>query len=178
MVEDLLEKLCVTDWDIAATSTETAYHPGRCAVLSIDGKTLGIIGEIHPKVTENYGMNCRVFSFTLDVDLLFQNAHTEKTYQPLPKFPAVTRDLALICNDKTPVRALEQAIRTGAGALLEKIELFDVYRGEQIEKGKKSVAFRVTLRSPESTLTEEQITKAMKQAIQELENIGAVLRSS
>lgn len=178
MVEDLLEKLSVTDWDIAASSTETAYHPGRCAVLSIDGKALGIIGEIHPKVTENYGMDCRVISFTLDAELLFQNAHTEKTYHPLPKFPAVARDLALICDDKTPVRTLEQAIRAGAGSLLEKTELFDVYRGEQIEKGKKSVAFRVMLRSAENTLTEEQITKAMKRAVQQLEKIGAVLRSS
>ena len=177
MVEALLEKLSVTGWEIAASSEEFSYHPGRCAVLSIGGRPLGVIGELHPKAAENYGMDCRVVSFTLDVDTLFQNAGTEKIYHPLPRFPAVARDLAVTCGDKIPVLALEQAIRTGAGALLEKIELFDVYRGEQIEKGKKSAAFRIVLRSAESTLTDEQITAAMKRAVKELEKIGAVLRS-
>ncbi|OCN03262.1 phenylalanine--tRNA ligase subunit beta [Clostridium sp. W14A] len=177
MVEDLLEKLNVTEWDISAATEEFAYHPGRCAALSIGGNPLGIIGEIHPKVMENYGMDCRAVSFTLDVDSLFQNAGMDKTYRPLPKFPAVARDLALICEDKTPVMSLEKAIRIGAGSLLERIELFDVYRGEQIEKGRKSVAFRIVLRSPDSTLTEEQITAAMTRAVKELENIGAILRS-
>ncbi|MCI1964560.1 MAG: phenylalanine--tRNA ligase subunit beta [Oscillospiraceae bacterium] len=177
MVEDLLEKLNVTGWDITASSEEFSYHPGRCAVLSIDGKPFGVIGEMHPKATENYGMDCRVLSFTLDVDTLFAHTKIEKTYRPLPKFPAVERDLALICEDKIPVIALEHAIRAGAGALLEKIRLFDVYRGEQIEKGKKSVAFRVVLRSCDNTLTEEQINAAMKKAVKQLEKIGASLRS-
>lgn len=177
MVEDLLEKLSITDWEIAASSEEFSYHPGRCAVLSIGGKPFGVIGELHPKAAENYGMDCRVISFTLDVDTLFQNARMEKAYRPLPKFPAVARDLAVTCGDKIPVLALEQAIRAGAGPLLERIELFDVYRGEQIEKGKKSAAFRVVLRSSGGTLTEEQITTAMKKAVKELESIGAILRS-
>jgi phenylalanyl-tRNA synthetase beta chain len=177
MVEDLLEKLSVTDWEIAASSQEFSYHPGRCAVLSFGGKPLGVIGELHPKAVENYGMDCRVFSFTLDVDTLFENARMEKAYRPLPKFPAVERDLALICDEQIPVIALEQAIRIGAGPLLERIKLFDVYRGEQIDEGKKSVAFRVVLRSADGTLTEEQITAAMSRAVQELEKIGAVLRS-
>ncbi|WP_326974545.1 phenylalanine--tRNA ligase subunit beta [Caproicibacter sp. BJN0012] len=177
MVEDLLEKLSVTGWDIAASSEEFSYHPGRCAVLSIGGSPFGVIGELHPKAAKNYGMDCRVISFTLDVDTLYQNAKIEKIYRPLPKFPAVERDLALICDDRIPVMTLERAIRSGTGPLLEKIELFDVYRGEQIEKGKKSAAFRVVLRSSSGTLTEDQITAAMKRAVKELESIGAVLRS-
>ncbi|QAT50010.1 phenylalanine--tRNA ligase subunit beta [Caproiciproducens sp. NJN-50] len=177
MVEDLLEKLSVTGWDIAASSDEFSYHPGRCAVLSIGGSLFGVIGELHPKAAENYGMDCRVISFTLDVDTLYQYAKMEKIYRPLPRFPAVERDLALICDDRIPVMTLERAIRSGIGPLLEKIELFDVYRGEQIEKGKKSAAFRVVLRSSSGTLTEDQITAAMKRAVRELESIGAVLRS-
>ena len=115
------------------------------------GQRLGVIGEIHPEVAENYGIDERVYCFTLDVDLLFANAKTDKTYTPLPKFPAVTRDLALLCDDAIPVLDLEKAIVRGAGNLLEKIKLFDVYKGAQIEAGKKSVAFNIVLRSSDST---------------------------
>ena len=140
MAEQLLEKLSVTNYDIAASSEEYSYHPGRCAVLTIGGQRLGVIGEIHPEVAENYGIDERVYCFTLDVDMLFANAKTDKTYTPLPKFPAVTRDLALLCDDAIPVLDLEKAIVRGAGNLLEKIKLFDVYKGAQIEAGKKERA--------------------------------------
>lgn len=177
MAEQILEKLCVTDYDIEATTEEYSYHPGRCAVLTIDGKRLGIIGEIHPKATENYGIGERVYGFTLDVDLMFEYAKSEKTYVPLPKFPAVTRDLALICDDSIPVLTLERAIVKGAGNLLEKIKLFDVYKGEQIEADKKSVAFSIVLRSNDNTLTEEHTLGVMKKVMKELEKAGAILRS-
>ena len=176
MVEDLLERAGVADWDIEACSDDPAYHPGRCAKLTAGGEELGVIGELHPKVMANYGMDCRAVSFTLDVDTMYCHAQLAKQYVPLPKFPAVTRDLALICNDITPVKILELAIRAGAGNLLENVKLFDVYRGEQIEFGKKSVAFSVTLRDTESTLTEERVAATMKKIIRELEKAGASLR--
>ena len=128
-------------------------------------------------MAENYGIDERVYCFTLDVDLLFANAKTDKTYTPLPKFPAVTRDLALLCDDAIPVLDLEKAIVRGAGNLLEKIKLFDVYKGAQIEAGKKSVAFNIVLRSSDSTLTDEQTNRVMKKVMEELEKVGAVLRS-
>lgn len=177
IVEQLLEKLSVYDYDIEASGDEFSYHPGRCAILSIQGERLGVIGEIHPKVAENYGISGRVYSFALDVDLLYKYAQTAKTYKPLPKFPAVTRDLALICSDDIPVLTLEKAIIQGAGNLLEKINLFDVYKGEQIESGKKSVAFSIILRSNDNTLTEEHTASAIKKVMKELEKLGAVLRS-
>ncbi|WP_050698342.1 phenylalanine--tRNA ligase subunit beta [Anaeromassilibacillus senegalensis] len=177
MVEQLLAAVSMTGYDIAASSEEYSYHPGRCAVLRIDGKQLGVIGELHPQVAENYGIGERVYSFSLDVDLLFACAKPEKTYTPLPKFPAVTRDLALLCDDRIPVLDLEKAIVKGAGNLLEKIKLFDVYKGAQIEDGKKSVAFSITLRSNDNTLTEEHTTTVMKKVMAELEKIGANLRS-
>ena len=177
IAEDLLEKLGVEGWELEASQKESSYHPGRCAVLSVAGEKLGVVGEIHPKVVENYGVDARIFCFELDFELLFRKAKTEKTYRPLPKFPAVSRDLALICSDDIPVVALEKAIRAGAGPLLEEIRLFDVYRGEQIEKGKKSVAFSLVLRSADGTLTEEQIGAAVKRAVEALEKIGAVLRA-
>jgi phenylalanyl-tRNA synthetase beta chain len=100
----------------------------------------------------------------------------EKTYAPLPKFPAVARDLALVCDDGVPVGRLEKAIRAGAGGLLEKVRLFDVYRGEQIAGGKKSVAFSIVLRSGEGTLTDGRVSAVMKKIVAELEKAGAALR--
>jgi phenylalanyl-tRNA synthetase beta chain len=176
MVEELLDRLGVGGWDIEASSEEYSYHPGRCARLSVGGEALGVIGEIHPEVVENYGMEGRAVSFSLDVDTLFRHARLEKAYTPLPRFPAVSRDLALVCDDGIPVKKLEKAIREGAGGLLENVKLFDVYRGEQIAPGKKSVAFSVNLRSADSTLTEERVSGAMKKVIKELEKAGAALR--
>ena len=177
IAEQILEKLCISDYEIEASAEEFSYHPGRCAILTIDGKRLGIIGEIHPKVAENYGISERVYCFSLDVDLMFECAKMEKKYVPLPKFPAVTRDLALICDDSVPVLTLERAIIRGAGNLLEAIKLFDVYKGEQIEADKKSVAFSIVLRSNDSTMTDEYTTGVMKKVMNELENAGAILRS-
>lgn len=177
MVETLLDKLSVYDYDIEAVKDAYSYHPGRCARLTIDGKDLGILGEIHPQVTERYGISCRVYSFTLDADVMFAYAQREKQYKPLPKFPAVTRDLALLCDDSIPVLTLEKAMKKAAGPLLESIKLFDVYKGKQIEAGKKSVAFSLTLRSADSTLTDEQAVATVNKIIKALEALGAVLRS-
>jgi phenylalanyl-tRNA synthetase beta chain len=177
IAEQILEKMCVYDYEIEATSEEYSYHPGRCAVLTVDGKRLGIIGEIHPKTAENYGINEKVYCFTLDVDLMFEYAKTEKKYIQLPKFPAVTRDLALICDNEIPVLTLEKAIVRGAGNLLETIKLFDVYKGEQIDADKKSVAFSIVLRSNDSTLTDDHTSGVMKKVMKELEKVGAILRS-
>lgn len=177
MVEQLLSVLATPrgEWD--ACTDHPSYHPGRCAVLTMDGERVGILGEIHPLVSENYGIDEQVLSFSLDVDALFRHAEPDKTYQPLPKFPAVTRDLALLCQQDLPVRRLEQAIEKGGGKLLESIQLFDIYQGEQIETGKKSAAFRLTLRSSDETLTDEAANRAMDAIMKELEQAGAVLRS-
>lgn len=176
MVEQLLDTLFISNYEFEASSNEYAYHPGRCAHIMIDDTIIGVIGEIHPKVAENYGINERILCFTLDVDSLFTHTRTNATYTPLPKFPAVTRDLALICDEAIPVRILEKAITKGAGNLLETIQLFDVYQGEQIENGKKSVAFNIVLRSAENTLAEEQVNSTMKKVMKELEKVGASLR--
>ena len=177
IVEELLNAISVYGYDVVACRDNPSYHPGRCAVLTKDGRTFGVMGELHPVVAENYGMDCRVYSFSLDADALFELAEPEKTYQPLPKFPAVTRDLALICDESIPVGTLEKAIVRGGGSLLESIQLFDVYQGAQIETGKKSVAFSITLRSAEGTLKDDQTASVIKKVMKELEKEGAVLRS-
>lgn len=175
-VERVLEKTCVKNWDIYASENEFGYHPGRCAVLEINGKRLGVMGEIHPDAAKNYDIDTKVYCFTLDVDLMFENAQLEKTFIPLPKYPAVSRDLAVICDEDIPVLTLEKEIAKAAGKLLEEVKLFDVYQGKQIEAGKKSVAFNIVMRSAEATLTEEQINSVMKKSIDALASIGATLR--
>ena len=176
MVEELFGRLGIQDWWAEACTDDPAYHPGRCAKLTSGDGPLGIIGEIHPKVMENYGMEGRAVSFSLDENALYSHAQMEKAFTPLPKFPAVSRDLALICDDGIPVLKLENAIRKGAGNLLENVKLFDVYRGKQIEAGKKSVAFSITLRSRDSTLTDKRVSNIMTKIISELEKSGASLR--
>lgn len=177
VAEQVLERSGVKNYEIKADSEQFGYHPGRCAVLSINGEQFGVIGEIHPKVTANYGIGTRVYCFSLNVDTMFEYAELDKHYKPLPKYPAVTRDLALICDKEIPVLELEKAIKEGAGKYLESVKLFDVYQGKQILPGKKSVAFSLTLRSAEGTLTDEQATSAVNKAIKALEKIGAYLRS-
>ena len=177
IVEETLDRLSIYDYDVEASADEFAYHPGRCAVLTIDGERIGVFGELHPQVAENYGIGERVYAFELEADLLFKYTKSEKQYTPLPKFPAVTRDIAVICDENIPVLTLEKAMKKSAGSTLESVKLFDVYQGEQIEKGKKNVAFRITMRSHNETLTDEHANSTMKKIMKALENEGAVLRA-
>lgn len=176
-IVELLLKKCGIKYGIYASSDEFGYHPGRCAVLTAGDDILGTIGQMHPQCAENYGMPCEVYTFRLDADIMYKHSSLERHYTPLPKYPAITRDLAVICDNDTPVLTLEEAISRGCGNLLESIKLFDVYNGSQIESGKKSVAFSVVLRSKDATLTDEQAANCMKKSLKELEKLGAALRS-
>lgn len=174
LVEDVLALF--TDGVEYVRVNETYYHPGRSACAIKGGETLAVFGEIHPNAAESYGFDERVYVAEIKLDRLYAMSAVKTVFKPLPKFPAVQRDFALICDKSLPVAVLEAAIRQGAGKLCESIELFDVYTGEQIEQGKKSVAYRVTLRSAEATLTDEDSARVTKKIINRLENAGAVLR--
>ena len=174
---ELLSAVGIDKYDIERTVTCPFLHPGRAAELSVDGMTLGIMGEVHPAVLENYEIGTRCYIAQISMDALLKFGMTDKVYSPLPKFPAVTRDLAFVCDKALPVLKLENEITDAVGKILEDISLFDVYEGAQIEKGKKSVAFSLKLRSNEKTLTDEEADAAMKRAIKALEKHGAVLRS-
>ena len=156
---------------------KSAFHPGRSAVALKDGKALGIFGEIHPDVQENYGIGTKTYAAKLKIDELMKASCSEIKYSPLPKFPAATRDLSLIVDDEVPVAELEKAIRKAVGKILEKVTLFDVYKGKQIADGKKSVSYSITMRSHEGTLTDEQADSAVKKALKALSAIGAELRA-
>ncbi len=184
MVEGIFDAVGIEDAEYEpckgvsdAFDEAAAFHPGRCAVVSKDGVALGILGELHPKVLENYGIEVRAYAAKLNVPEMMSAAVLQKTYKPLPKYPATTRDLAVVCDDSIPVAKLEKAIKDGIGGkILETITLFDVYKGKQIESGKKSVAFSIVLRSSEGTLTDEQADNAVKKALKKLSEIGAELR--
>ena len=154
------------------------YHPGRtAAIVDGDGQQVGVVGQIHPTVLRNYGIGAEFYVCELDMLSLFQRVDRQKEYRPLPKFPAITRDLALLCQEELPVLNLEKAIRAAAGKTLEQLTLFDVYQGEQVEQGKKSVAFSLALRSYDHTLTDEEADAVMKKVLARLEtDCNAVIR--
>ena len=183
MVEQLLDEMRISDVEYYRASDcdvfgeKNAFHPGRSAVLVRNGVHIGIMGEIHPDVLENYGLGTKAYVAKLCIPELMEAADEKITYSPLPKFPASTRDLSLICDDDVPVAALEKAIKGAVGKILEKVTLFDVYKGKQIEDGKKSVSYSISMRSHEGTLTDEQADAAMKRVLKALAEIGAELRA-
>ena len=174
---EALNKLGVYGVEFTANKENPTFHCGRCADISIGEKKIGVIGEIAPAVLDNYGIGTRAYVATLDIADIFDARIVEKKFKPTPKFPASTRDLAIICDDELPAAALEKAIIAGAGKLLEKVELFDVYKGSSIAEGKKSVAYTMTLRAADRTLTVEECDRAVNKVLKELANIGAELRS-
>ncbi|MDQ5983565.1 MAG: Phenylalanine--tRNA ligase beta subunit [Eubacteriales bacterium SKADARSKE-1] len=176
IVEELLSNIFVFDYDVSAYAELPYYHPGRCAKFTLNEDIVGIVGEIHPSVCENYDIKKKVYAIELDIDMLFENAKFDIEYKAIPKFPSVKRDLALICDDDVPVLALQKIIKLNAAELLEDISIFDIYKGEQIPESKKSVAFNLTLRSSSATLTEEQVNSIIKKIVSSLEKQGITIR--
>ena len=182
VVEELLDTLGISEYEIEAAGEDcgfdevSAFHPGRVAVAKVDGKPLAVFGELHPDVLETYGIGVRAYAAKVLITELLDIDIPEKTYKPLPKYPATTRDISLICGDEIPVALLEKLIKEAVGGILEKVTLFDVYKGEQIESGKKSVAFSVSMRSHDGTLTDEQADAAMKRVVKALSKINAEVR--
>lgn len=183
MVETILETAGLHDCTYKACGTDApfdeicALHPGRSAVIYAGETPIGYLGEVHPTVQKNYDIGTRTYVAKLLIDEMQPLAQTEITYQPLPKFPAITRDLSLVCADKVPVGDLQAAMKKAVGNILEQITLFDVYKGEQIAAGMKSVSFSIRMRSHEGTLTDEQADAAMKRVLKALKEHGATLRA-
>ena len=176
-VEAIFAGLRLKKASYTACSTNPSYHPGRCAVLSIDGKEVGVMGQVHPLVAKNYGIDTDVYCAEINFTKLFACRLPDATYTPLPKYPAVSRDLALVCGDEITVAQAEDVITAAAGKLLRSVKLFDIYRGVGVPEGKKSMAFSLELRADDRTLTDtdsEAVTAKVLQALQE--KLGAILR--
>ncbi len=157
-------------------SNEPYLHPGRQALVKANNMPVCTFGEVHPTVAESFGIEEKVYVAEIKLDMLLSINKRKTTYKPLPKFPAVERDFAMLVDSDMPVGNIEKAISQGAGRLLENIELFDIYQGSQIPEGKKSVAYSVYLRSADHTLTDTEIDDVNAKIIKKLESIGAELR--
>ncbi len=176
-VEKILETAGVEDFDVVPVRDNASYHPGRTAEILVDGKRLALLGEIHPDVLENYSVGTKVYVAEINFDLLYTIKNTLRLYKQLPKYPALTRDLAFVCDRDMPVLKLEKLMKAAAGKHLEHIELFDVYQGGNIASDKKSVAFSLRLRASDRTLTDEEADSSVKKIIKALSEVNAVLRS-
>lgn len=177
ILEELLNSLFVKDFEFTATSDVAYFHPGRCASVSCGETALGYIAEVHPTVLGNYGIGARAYIFELDVAALFEVTNFDVTYKPVAKFPEVNRDLALLCDKNMPVGELQKIIKNSAGKLLENVQIFDIYEGEQIPSDKKSVALSISLRSSEATLTDDQVNSTIKKIMKVLEKVNIILRT-
>ena len=176
-LDAVLEALRLPAAQYTADTANPSYHPGRCARISIGGEDMGCMGQIHPLVAGNYGMDCEVYCAEIRFDKLLALQLPEATYVPLPKYPAVTRDLAILCREEVTVGEAEAVITQAAGKLLRNIRLFDVYRGTGVPEGKKSLAFSLELRADDRTLTDTDSETVTKNVLDALENqLGAVLR--
>lgn len=176
-IETLLHELRITDVKYVACTDNDSYHPGRCAKVYAGEAYLGVFGQIHPLVAANYGMDTEVYTAELSFDAMYEKRGDIPVYQPLPKFPAVTRDIAVVCDEAVTVGALEESIRRGAKGLLKDVSLFDIYRGPGVAIGKKSVAFNLVLRADDRSLTGEEADEDVQSILAALKaDHNAVLR--
>ena len=157
-------------------ATEPYLHPGRQASVVFGGENIAVFGEVHPKTAAKYNFDRKVYVAEIKLLPIYNFEKKATIFKQLPKFPAVSRDIALLCDAQIPVGKLDEAIRSGAGNLCEDLKLFDVYQGAQIPDGKKSVAYSLTLRSLDATLTDSEVEKVMNKVFKKLEDLGAVLR--
>ena len=176
LVEQMMAAFgCRVDYRVSA---EPYLHPGRQAeAVLYDGSRVAVFGELHPDTAQSYGFGCRVYTAEVALDVLFAVPEKRVIYKPLPRFPAVERDLALLCDDDMPVAQIEAVIRKAGGRTLESVRLFDVYRGAQILAGKKSVAYSLTFRAADKTLTDADIDPAVRNICAALEEKGCLLRT-
>ena len=155
-VEALLALAGVTDAEFASVSDNAAFHPGRCAKVTVGGRGLGVFGEIHPGVGVTYDFGVPAYIAELDFDALFDVRKTVFEYAPLPKYPAVERDFSFVCDEELEAGAIRAVMLAAGGKTVEDAALFDIYRGPQIGAGKKSVSFAVMLRASDRTLTDAE----------------------
>lgn len=189
MIVTLLAKLGIKDLQFIAESEYGVYHPGRCARIvarhvvelengpAVEEVELGIMGEVHPEVADKYGIGTRCYAAELMFNTVTELSDLEKVFTPLPKYPATSRDIALLVDEDVLVGDIENVIRAAGTEILRDVKLFDIYRGKQVEEGKKSVAFNLTYRHNDRTLTDEDVNAAHGKVLQALkDNLDAVLR--
>lgn len=164
-------------FEYAPSEDSSYYHPGRFAAISCDGRAIGCFGEIHPTVLKNYGIKKRVYAADLDFAGLFASRGATPQFKGMPRFPALSRDLALVCDKSVLCSEIEAVIKKQCGAILTRVAVFDVYEGEQIPADKKSIAFELTLRASDRTLTDQEADAAVSRTLKQLKEKDITLRS-
>lgn len=176
-VEELCSGLGIDKLHFAAERENQSYHPGRCAKVWCGETYIGILGQIHPAVAANYGVDAEMYCAELSFDALHSLRGGIPVYKPLPRFPAVTRDIAVVCGAEIPVGDMVDHIMAEGGQYLKGCRIFDVYTGHHISEGKKSVAFSLTMRADDQTLTDDHAEETVKKVLAALERkFGASIR--
>lgn len=176
-VETILDSIRAEDVTYVAEKSDPSYHPGRCAKVYVKGQEVGTLGQIHPLVVANYGVDAELYYADLKFDALFASRGADPEYQPLPKFPAVTRDIAVLVDKAVTVGAMESSIQAAAKGLLKGVTLFDIYEGAKLPAGKKSVAFNLVLRADDRSLTAQEADDEVNLVLERLKkDFGAMLR--
>ena len=178
VLEQLLNALRIEGMTVSTAHIEPFLHPGRACDIIVDGKTIGYLGELHPVVAANYDLSQKAVVFELDLKAIVEMADKEIVYEAISKFPAIDIDLAFVADKALPAGEIEAAIAAVGGEYLKQIKLFDIYEGDRIEEGKKSLAYNLVFRAKERTLKAEEVTEVVETIKSELnEKFGVVLRS-
>jgi phenylalanyl-tRNA synthetase beta chain len=176
-VEHLLSTYGIRNVEWRPLSTHPTYHPGRCAQLFLEERCLGVLGEVHPKVVDAFGFEGKAYLAEIEMEWLIEAADLDRKYKPLPKFPAMSRDLAVLVKDEITNAVCLEILRNKGGKILESVALFDVYKGKQIEAGFKSMAYALVYRAEDRTLTDAEVAKVFENQLAALrEDVGAILR--
>ncbi len=177
IVEALFDGVGLSSAQFRPETENPTFHPGRLASICVGKKEIGILGQIHPAVCDNYGVDKEIYVAQINLPDLLTYAKNNKTYQPLPKYPAVHRDLALLVDDGVLAADIETVIKKKAKKLFAGLTLFDVYKGKQVPENKKSMAYSLTLQSMEKTLTDSEVNETVQEVLSALEKeLGATLR--
>ena len=178
-IEKIFSSIGFEGYEIIPETNNSTFHPGRCATIMYKGQYVGTFGEAHPEVIENYNLTQRVYLGEIDLDLVYDNSDRTIIYNPLPKYPSTSRDIALLVKKDVYVGQIEEIIEANGQGLVESYKLFDVYTGSQIADGYKSVAYSITYRSKDKTLTDEDVAKVHDKILSELETkLDAKLRTN
>lgn len=175
VAEEVMAKLGLKNVVYTAEKNNPTFHPGRCAKVTVNGELIGYVGQLHPEAAANFGVNTEVYCATLSMEVMFNNADGDVKYTALPKFPSTYRDLSLVCNEDVPSGDIVAVIEKTAKHL-EAVRLFDMYKGEQVPAGMKSLSYKLILRKKDATLTDDEADAVVAKVLKALENIGVTLR--
>ena len=176
-LEAILNGMRMPKASYTAVKDNPSYHPGRCAKVTVDGVDVGYMGQVHPLAAKNFGIEAEVYCAEINFTKLFDMQLPEPTYTPLPKYPTVTRDLSVLCDESMTVAEVQNVMAAAGGKLLRGIQLFDIYRGTGVPEGKKSVSFSLELRADDRTLTDADSEGVVTKVLKALEEkLGVTLR--